>query len=678
MRFLKWFTCTIFLLFFLYLNLLKAQPESYRRAFEHNRDSFTVVLKKFPKDDTSRVWALYNIVDCATFLSEKKEMLPLWSETMQLSRKLNFKPTIAACLQWRGSYYKSAKKYDSAFIYYDSTLQMAGASSIQWLQRLKGFTFFQKGMIYETQDNLYPALQYYFESWKSYGSVDFTKQKMIAIRIASIYRDLGNDDKAIDYYQQALQLYKKASGKYASNEADGIYTAISTIYYDRGDLQNASYYLQKMAPAMPDTEETIVSGSYYYLAGKIALKENKTDSAIYLMQQALKYFRYTSQVHSAELANVNTDISRIKIQTGDMAAAKVFAEAGLADARQSGIKLTIANALDGMAAYYHITGNQAMAFQALHESKMLSDTVLQEANIKQANRLSAIYENSKKGKEISQLQSDKKNQEITVQKKSQLNIIFVSALVLLLLFVFFMWRNLRNKQMLQAQQQQIQHQIITDLEKEKQLMAVESMLKGQEEERSRLAKDLHDGLGGMLSGVKISFSNMKENMIMDAGNVSAFEKAIAQLDSTIVELRKVSHNLMPEAVLKFGLKSALKDFCDAIQRPGKTRIICEQFGEERELGNNGDVNVYRIIQELVNNAVKHADARQILVQLTKTPNKVLITVEDNGKGFNMNSPASEPGIGFPNLKYRVNYLNGIMEIHSQPGDGTTVNIELAV
>jgi two-component system NarL family sensor kinase len=250
--------------------------------------------------------------------------------------------------------------------------------------------------------------------------------------------------------------------------------------------------------------------------------------------------------------------------------------------------------------------------------------------------------------------------------------------VLLLLFVFFMWRNLRNKQMLQAQQQQIQHQIITDLEKEKQLMAVESMLKGQEEERSRLAKDLHDGLGGMLSGVKISFSNMKENMIMDAGNVSAFEKAIAQLDSTIVELRKVSHNLMPEAVLKFGLKSALKDFCDAIQRPGKTRIICEQFGEERELGNNGDVNVYRIIQELVNNAVKHADARQILVQLTKTPNKVLITVEDDGKGFDMNSPASEPGIGFPNLKYRVNYLNGIMEIHSQPGDGTTVNIELAV
>ena len=678
MRLLKGFACTIFLLFFLCLNLLKAQPESYKRAFEHAKDSLTEVLKKYPKEDTARARALYNLVDCAAFLSQKKELLPVWSEAIQLTRKLNFNSTLAACLEWRGSFYKGSKKYDSALIYYDSALQIAGSDTTRWLRKVRGFTLFQKAMIYEMQDNLYPALQYYFDSWKNYESIDFSKQKMIALRVASIYHDLGNGDKALDYYQQALQLYKKATGKDASDEAEGIYTSISTIYYDRGDLQKAGYYLQKMARAMPDTGETFVSGGYYYLAGKIALKENKTDSAIYLLQQALKYYEYTKQMHTAELADVNTEISRLKIQTGDMPAAKIFAAAGLADARQSGIKLTVANALDGMAAYYHKTGNQAMAFQVLYEAKMLSDTVLQEANIKQANRLSAIYQNSKKEKEISQLQSDKKLQEIAVQKKSQLNLIFVSALVLLLLLAFFMWRNFRNKQTLQVQQQQIQHQKITELEKQNQLMAVESMLKGQEDERTRLAKDLHDGLGGMLSGVKISFSNMKENMTMDADNVSTFEKAITQLDSTIVELRKVSHNLMPEAVLKFGLKSAVKDFCDAIQRPGKTTIICEQFGDERQLGNNGDVNVYRIIQELVNNAVKHADARQILVQLTKTPNKVLITVEDDGKGFYMNSLATAPGIGFTNLKYRVNYLNGIMEIHSQPGDGTTVNIELAV
>jgi signal transduction histidine kinase len=99
---------------------------------------------------------------------------------------------------------------------------------------------------------------------------------------------------------------------------------------------------------------------------------------------------------------------------------------------------------------------------------------------------------------------------------------------------------------------------------------------------------------------------------------------------------------------------------------------------ERELGNAGDANVYRIIQELVNNALKHADANQILMQLTKTPTKVLITVEDNGKGFDLNSLGKTSGIGIANIKHRVNYLNGTIQINAKPGDGTSVNIELTV
>ena len=202
------------------------------------------------------------------------------------------------------------------------------------------------------------------------------------------------------------------------------------------------------------------------------------------------------------------------------------------------------------------------------------------------------------------------------------------------------------------------------------------MLKGQEEERSRLAKDLHDGLGGMLSGVKISFSNMKENMILDAANTASFEKSITQLDSTIAELRKVAHNLMPEALVKFGLKNAVKDYCDSMELSGNTKIICEQFGPERELGNAADVNVYRIIQELINNAVTHGAASQILVQLTKTPGKVLITVEDNGNGFDLAAQQKSTGIGLSNIKHRVNYFNGNIDIESSLGEGTTVNIEL--
>ncbi|MBL0144826.1 MAG: GHKL domain-containing protein [Chitinophagaceae bacterium] len=217
---------------------------------------------------------------------------------------------------------------------------------------------------------------------------------------------------------------------------------------------------------------------------------------------------------------------------------------------------------------------------------------------------------------------------------------------------------------------------ITQLEKDKQLLAVDAMLKGQEEERSRLAKDLHDGLGGMLSGVKLSFVNMKENMIMDAPSVQSFEASILQLDNTIAELRKVAHNLMPEALVKFGLKNAILDFCNSMQLPSKTKIIFEEMGTDRQLSNTADLYIYRIIQELINNAIKHAQPDQILLQLTKAEKNILITVENDGKGFDVTILKNAKGIGMKSVQQRVDYFAGKMDISSDKENGTSINIEL--
>jgi signal transduction histidine kinase len=269
---------------------------------------------------------------------------------------------------------------------------------------------------------------------------------------------------------------------------------------------------------------------------------------------------------------------------------------------------------------------------------------------------------------------EKKEKEIITlnasnQQKANQNKVLIGTAAVLLLLGFFGYRNFKTKQKLQQTQ-------IAELEKDKQLLAIDAMLKGQEEERSRLAKDLHDGLGGMLSGVKLSFVNMKENMVMDAESVSSFENSIMQLDNTIAELRKVAHNLMPEALVKFGLKNAVLDFCNSMQLSSKTKIIFEQMGIERQLSNTADLYIYRIIQELINNAVKHAASNQILVQLTKTADKILITVEDDGKGFDTEQLQFVKGIGMKNIHQRVNYFKGKIDIASQPKEGTSINIEL--
>jgi len=319
--------------------------------------------------------------------------------------------------------------------------------------------------------------------------------------------------------------------------------------------------------------------------------------------------------------------------------------------------------------YFRNTGSFVLAttyYDSLVElSQRLPDTTM-----------AAIFETGKKQKGIAPLQNEKKIQSATVEQKSTLRKVFISLIIGLLVFVYLAYRTIKSEQKVSRQQQEIQKQRISELEKDRQLLTVDAMLKGQEEERSRIAKDLHDGLGGMLSGVKFSFINMKENMILPAENLPAFDRSIAMLDNTIAELRKVAHNLMPETLVRFGLEEALKDYCNSIQSSTGIQVIYQQFGEYRKMNSRAEITIYRIIQELVNNILKYAEATQIIVQLTRDDIKTGITVEDNGKGFDTTILDQKRGAGFSNIKYRVNYFKGTLDINSQPGNGTSVNIEL--
>ena len=272
---------------------------------------------------------------------------------------------------------------------------------------------------------------------------------------------------------------------------------------------------------------------------------------------------------------------------------------------------------------------------------------------------------------IAKLESEKEVLELKTknEKKATLNKILIGASIGLLLIGFLFYRNFRNKQKLQNLR-------ITELEKDKQLFAIDAMLKVQEDERSRIAKDLHDGLGGLLSGTKLSFNTMKESLILTPENATQFEKSLSMLDTTIADLRKVAHNLMPEALVKFGLNDALRDFCNTIQSSTSVIVNYQKLGIDRKLNNTAETFIYRIAQELVNNAVKHADAKEIMVQITTEKNKILLAVEDDGKGYDKNQTTK--GDGLDNIAYRVQYLNGKIDTVTSPENGTSINIELDV
>jgi two-component system, NarL family, sensor kinase len=227
------------------------------------------------------------------------------------------------------------------------------------------------------------------------------------------------------------------------------------------------------------------------------------------------------------------------------------------------------------------------------------------------------------------------------------------------------------------QKQKLQQQRISELETEKQLTATEAVLKGEEQERARLAKDLHDGLGGMLSGIKYSFTNMKGNLIMTPENALTFERSIDMLDSSIKEMRRVAHNMMPEALVKFGLDAALKDFCKDINQSGAVKVIYQSVGmEERQIEQTASIAVFRIVQELLNNIIKHASATQAIVQLNMLNQQLNVTVEDDGIGFDPAMLKTGKGMGWANIENRVEFLRGKLDVQSGEGKGTSVHIEM--
>ena len=172
---------------------------------------------------------------------------------------------------------------------------------------------------------------------------------------------------------------------------------------------------------------------------------------------------------------------------------------------------------------------------------------------------------------------------------------------------------------------------------------------------------------------------MKGNLIMTPENHQAFERGMDMLDSSIKEMRRVAHNMMPEALVKFGLDMALKDFCNDINKSGALQVSYQSIGlEDATFEQTTAITIYRIVQELINNAMKHAAAKTAIVQVTKSGHQLTVTVEDDGRGFDTSIIKVTDGIGWTNIQNRVDFLKGKLDVNSEPGKGTSILIEFIV
>jgi signal transduction histidine kinase len=207
-------------------------------------------------------------------------------------------------------------------------------------------------------------------------------------------------------------------------------------------------------------------------------------------------------------------------------------------------------------------------------------------------------------------------------------------------------------------------------------LSIRAVIEAEEKERQRIARDLHDGVGQMMSVAKMNLSAFESNIqFANKEQQVSFEKIIDLVDESCKEVRSVSHNMMPNALLKNSLATAIRDFIDKIEKKA-LHIRLYTKGLDERLDSNLEIVLYRVIQECVNNVTKHADATSLDIAVIKDNDGISATIEDNGKGFDISDKDKFEGIGLKNILTRVEYLKGNVDFDSTPGRGTLVALNV--
>jgi two-component system, NarL family, sensor kinase len=304
----------------------------------------------------------------------------------------------------------------------------------------------------------------------------------------------------------------------------------------------------------------------------------------------------------------------------------------------------------------------------------LSDSLYDANSKKEIEALEAKYNNAEKEKQISQLEAQKQKAILVSENGKLYNGLFALLSFILVLIVVFLWKHANSQKKLAFEKEKNYQNSLTTLKNQKEIEVMQAAISGEEIERKRIARDLHDGVGSMLSSLKMRLVKTQSNDSIDRKEI---EDISVILNNSITELRHVAYNLVPEALLKLGLEHALSDLCHALKTD--TTTIHFQANEiNKNISERNQITIYRIVQELLNNALKHANGTEILVDCSQNKNSFYLTIEDNGIGFDMNKSHTFVGLGLKNLKNRVDLLNGKIEIDSTNNGGTMFNIELIV
>lgn len=324
-------------------------------------------------------------------------------------------------------------------------------------------------------------------------------------------------------------------------------------------------------------------------------------------------------------------------------------------------------------AIYKKAGDYKQAMTALEAYISLQDSSFNQLLDGKIAEYEAKYQMQLTENELMKKDLELKNIKLDKQK-----LLGGSGLILLTSFwtLLFYYRRARHQKILNIKQEELNEKRIQELEQQNKLLALSSMIEGQEAERYRIAQDLHDGLGGLLTSVKAHFNTIAREL--DAvSKINVYQKTNQLIDEACTEVRRIAHDMIPHSLAQQGLEGVISELEDTIHSAGMEAEIEVHYPLEK-IPEQKATMIYRMLQEIVQNAIKHAKAKKMLIQFFGDDKNLHILAEDDGKGFDVNELILKKGMGLKSLESRVQYLEGKVDIDSKIGQGTTINLAIPV
>jgi signal transduction histidine kinase len=514
------------------------------------------------------------------------------------------------------------------------------------------------GNVFLIQGDYTQAARYYFTA-AAMAEQQADKDTIVADQLVRIYNNVALSLIQLQEYDKALYYLNKS--ELLTNKLQhwirlpDIWNNMAIVYNKTEEADKALHYSQRALYGARIFQHYHAEYSALLELAVIMLDQKQPSKAISYLQEALQI---KGNINSSFVGRTSYLLGNAYYALNNPIQAERYFLAAIAKAEESRAPVLALNTHKQLAFLYAQNQHYHAAFNHLMASYRLNDSLLNKEKAAAVHQFEIKYRTAQKDREIAEKKLQLNRQQRQLQQKN----IWIGGIAagasILGLMLFGLARNYRNKTRLQAKQQEIDN--------------LRAMIEGEERERARIARELHEGIAGMLTAVKMNFTAVRnEHPVLT--HTGTFTNAMQLLEETAREIRQTAHNLTPEILMQHELQDAIALYCRQVQHSSGIEISFQTYGSLDGLNDHFRLSLYRMVQELISNAVKHAQARHLIVQISRHGSTFGLTVEDNGIGINTSNLHN--GIGLQHLQSRVRSLNGTLTMDSSPGNGTTIYIE---